>query len=532
MFKVSFDEGRVDAIFAQLDQSHLPGAAAGIAIGGKPVYRKGFGLASMELPYALTPTIRMRIASTTKHFTALAYMLLCEKGKARIDDSIGRFLPDLHPITRDVTARQLMGNTSGLRDSHDICWNFSGTPHVSTSDLMSFYRDIEDINAPPDTTWIYNNGGWSILTAMIERIAGNSLEDVLHESIFAPVGMHGTLLRRFDTDFVPNSATLHMMNARGVYEKAYLGVALAGEGGIVSTIDDMLRWLAHMTEPVVGTAATWQMMISTPQTLVNGTSTGYGLGLIRGRYRGLEILHHAGGVNGGGAQMLKAPGLHLDVAVMVNRHDLFATQLAERVLDACVSDLQPVEMLPATSIVEGVFQSDTTGRVVQLFRSPPSSFVSADHQIVSINGFDIPARVDRNGVLHPMAGFEVFKQAVTLRGGLQKPDSITLSDFGNSDELVPVKRDQAGCAARIGGRFTSLATGTDVTIDNQASASMRTVGRFGSMDFTLDHLAGRIWRARPQRLAPAGGILSFDENLAGFRFFTARTIALPFWRIA
>jgi CubicO group peptidase (beta-lactamase class C family) len=531
MSQVCFDEGRVDAIFARLDQSHLPGAAVGIAVGGKPVYRKGFGLASMELPIALTPTTRMRIASTTKHFTALAYMLLCEKGKASVNDSVGRFLPDLHPVTRDATARQLMGNISGLRDSHDICWNFSGTPHISTSDLMSFYRDIDDVNAPPDAAWIYNNGGWSILTAMIERITGQSLEEVLHDSIFAPVGMHDTLLRRFDTDFVPNSATLHMMNASGGYEKAYLGVALAGEGGIVSTIDDMLRWLAHMGEPVVGTAATWQM-ISTPQTLVNGASTGYGLGLIRGRYRGLEILHHAGGVNGGGAQMLKAPELHLDVAVMVNRHDLFATQLVERVLDACVPDLQPVEVLPASPIVEGLFQSNTTGRVVQLIRSQPSSFVSADHQIVSIDGFDIPATVDGNGVLHPIAGFEVFRQTVTLRGCLQRPDSITLNHFGNNDELAPVRPDEAGSTARIGGRFRSLTTSTEVTIDNKGSPSMRAVGRFGSMDFTLEHLAGRIWRARTQCLAPGGGILSFDEDLAGFRFSTSRTIALPFWRIA
>ena len=95
--RVKFDEEKVDSIFAELDQCHLPGAAVGIAVDGLPVYRKGFGLASMELPVLLSPTIRMRIGSTSKHFTCLAYLLLCEEGRAEIDDPIGKYLPELHP---------------------------------------------------------------------------------------------------------------------------------------------------------------------------------------------------------------------------------------------------------------------------------------------------------------------------------------------------------------------------------------------------------------------------------------------------
>src|ERR1700730_13922699 len=114
---IAFDQTKIDAIFADLDQCHWPGAAVGIAIGGKPVYRRGFGVARMELPGGLSPGIRMRIASTTKHFAALAYMLLCEDGKATIDDPIGKYLPELHPVTHAVTMRQLMGHVGGLRDA-------------------------------------------------------------------------------------------------------------------------------------------------------------------------------------------------------------------------------------------------------------------------------------------------------------------------------------------------------------------------------------------------------------------------------
>src|SRR6266404_604031 len=121
---VEFHERKIDTIFAELDVCHKPGAAVGIAIRGKPVYRKGFGLANMELPVVLSPTIRMRIGSTTKQFAALAYMLLCEEGRAGIEDPIGKYLPELHPVTHDVTLRQLLSHVGGLRDVFDISWQF------------------------------------------------------------------------------------------------------------------------------------------------------------------------------------------------------------------------------------------------------------------------------------------------------------------------------------------------------------------------------------------------------------------------
>ena len=156
---VSFDEKKVDALFAEFDQCQLPGVAVGIALAGKPLYRKGFGLANMELPIVLSPTIRMRIASISKHITALAYLLLCEEGRAAIDDPIGRYLPELHSVARSVTMRQLMGHTSGLHDAFEICHQFSGTKHAVTSEqLLSSYRDLDEVNAEPGTAWIYKIG--------------------------------------------------------------------------------------------------------------------------------------------------------------------------------------------------------------------------------------------------------------------------------------------------------------------------------------------------------------------------------------
>jgi D-aminopeptidase len=323
---VDFDERRIDAIFGEVNQCHLPGVAVGIAIGRTPVYRKGFGLANLELPVVLSPATRMRIFSTTKHFTSLTYLLLCEEGRARIDDTIGQWLPEMHPVMHAITMRQLMGHVSGLRDAHDICWHLGGLgQRMGSGDLLSLYRDIDDTNSTPDTRWSYNNGGYLLLTAVIERILSRSLEEVLQERVFSRIGMHDTVLRRSDFDFVPNSATLHMTDAHGNYDRSYLGTASAGEGGIVSTVDDLLRWLAHMDAPVVGTKTDWELLKS-PLVLNNGTSTRYGLGLLPGRYRGVDTIGHPGGGLGGNAQMIKVPSVGLDIVVLSNRHDVSAIE--------------------------------------------------------------------------------------------------------------------------------------------------------------------------------------------------------------
>lgn len=528
---VTFDERKVDAIFAELNQSQLPGAAVGIAVDGKPVYRKGFGLASMELPVLLSPSIRMRIHSASKHFACLAYMLLCEAGRAGVDDPIEKYIPELHPTAHGVTIRQLMGHIGGLRDAHDINWLFSGAGrHVSSADVLSLYHHIDDVNFAPGTAWCYNNGGYLLLSVAIERISGRSFEEELRASVFEPVGLNDTLVRRWDTDFVPNSATMHT-KAHAGYERSYLGTASAGEGGIVSTVDDMLRWLAHMDAPWVGNAATWTVMKAS-QTLANGTSTGYGLGLYSSLYRGVETIQHAGGGMGSNSQMLKVPAAGLDIAIMVNRDDVSSILLANRVLDVCLLDLEPLGKGSRRSVATGLFRSPTTARVIQLCTSSATSAWSEGQQpLASIDGTDIPIEPD-DDALRPAGAFEFLKLRMTLTGDPSHPDSIRLSDFGNPDELVAVPSVDGTDPHAIMGRYRSERTGTDATIvDNQETPRLTTVGRFGAAEFKLKHLAGGVWRAISKN-PTLGGVLSFDTERIGFRFSSLRTRLLPFRRCA
>lgn len=547
---VAFDEAKVDAIFHELDRGHLPGVAVGVALKGRPLYRKGFGLANQELPVVLSPSMRMRIGSVTKQFAALAYLLLCEEGRAGIDDPIGKYFPEFHSITHQVTARQLMGHTSGLRDVTDLKFRFAGleAPAVSSADLLTLYRTLDDVDAAPGNSWMYNNGGYLILSAIIERITGQPLEAVLKERIFAPVGMHDTVLRRSDTDFLPRSATPHTLVRAGVFEKRYWGVDFSGAGAMVSTVDDLLRWLAHMDAPTVGNRKTWTMM-KAPMKLANGSFTGYGLGLIIGSYRGADTIHHGGGWIGGNAQVLKVPPVGLDVVVIANRSDVFAPVFVNRILDACLPDLDPVEdtfsgpansdafsvlriprsaSVPASveQFATGAFRSPATGHVVQLFEKD-------GRQIVSIDGHDLPYLRATDGTLRPVPIWSFIKRSVTIVGAPTRPESLLLTDFGTRDELFPLPPVAGVKPGAIAGRYRSATTATEAQIRVQeGQAHLETTGRWGSMTYVLECLGESIWRLNSDQSIFLDAVLCFDAEATSFRLSSYVTRSLPFDRVS
>lgn len=529
-----FDEKKIDAIFADLDQCHLPGAAVGVAIGGKPVYRKGFGLASMELPVVLSPTIRMRIGSTSKQFTCFAYLLLCEEGKAGIDDPLGKHFPELHPVTHQVTVRQLMGNTSGLRDAWHLKWQFSGLcgRPVESAELLQLYRDIDDVHFAPGTGWHYNNAGYELLAVAIERITGRSLAEVLRARVFEPIGMYDTMLRRWDSDFVPNSATPHVKNPQGGFERVYWAINPVGAGAIVSTINDMLRWLVHMDAPFIGSAATWAAM-KAPQRLADGTSVPFGLSLLLGQYRGVEAVCASGGWLGANAQMVKVPAAGLDIAVMVNRHDVSGAQLADKILDACLPGLAPAREPFGGPFASGVFRSPTTGRVIHLY-------AKEGQQIALVDGRDFPVSLQDDHVLRPNFWWRSSVQfALTLPGDAEEPASVRFNDFGGIDELVRMQPVVATDVSVIAGRFRSDTTGTEATIcDTPEGPRLITVGTFGSMIYDdLKCLADNIWLVRStnelERWLGGSGILSFGAQGATFSSYgTLGPRGVTFRRVA
>lgn len=524
---VHVNERAIDEKLSWLNRSDAPGVSIGISVAGKPAYRRGFGLASMELPIVLCPHIRMRIYSVTKHFACLAYLLLCEEGKARLDDCIGKYLPQLHRVFRDVKIMHLMSNTSGIPDVSDIRWHLSGTTgDAPLSALLEMYEQLDAVNFTPGTAWCYNNGGFQLLTAAIEKAADESLEDVLRTRIFERAGLYDTFLRRVDSDFAPNSATMHMTATQSGYDRSYLPGELTGEGGLMSSVDDMLRWMAFIDKPTFGEPGTWSLL-KTPQSLSNGGATGYGLGLFVGKFRGVEVISHSGSGLGGSAEMIKLPELGVDLIVLSNTHEVFAWELASEILALCI-DGEGVAKAERLGYSRGTFLSPSSGRVLRLYQEDGK-------QKLSINGgWGYHLEADEDGVLRPAPSLAGYSYSARVVGERDTPAAIQFEEFGRSEHFEAVTPNRNSEATQIAGSYREPTSGTRIAIAAEGGGvRMRCEGRFGSAIYGLESIGANLWQFKPyMSRAYWGGVLACQKDREAFRLLTERTWTLRFQKEA
>ncbi|HEV2676068.1 MAG TPA: serine hydrolase domain-containing protein [Aliidongia sp.] len=349
----------LDALFAKWNRMDEPGLVVGVAHRGAVIYRRGFGMASLESGLVNTPKTRMRIGSTTKHFTCLAALLLAEEGKLDIDAGIRTYIPELPAFDPDPTLRQLMNHTGGLRCFIDLAMYSSGISAIPDGGALDFMVRQHDRNFAPGDEMIYCNGGYFLLSLAIERVSGLSFEAFLKERIFLPLGMTDTVAHSSDLELLSGMATLHNAAADGSFTRGIFPVRIKGEGSIVSTIDDMLGWIRHLraADHRVGGAETWRQMLTRPR-YNSGTESNYCLGLSREFYRGIETIHHAGGVMGGQSQMLTVPDHELDIIIMANRSGTDPSGLALKIIDILLADA----LDPLSAKVEGTVGEAVAGR--------------------------------------------------------------------------------------------------------------------------------------------------------------------------
>jgi CubicO group peptidase (beta-lactamase class C family) len=330
----------LDELFAPWNRSDAPGLAVGIAWQGAPAYRRGFGMASLESAAALTPTTRLRIGSTTKHFTALLALLLAEDGALDLDTAIRSYLPELAGPGGDPTLRELLGHRGGARCYLDLGFIAHGMATPPPGRALAIQARQRARNFAPGEAVMYNNGGYHLVSEAIARAGGAPFNEQLARRLFAPLGMADTLLLESDHIILPRLATLHVPAPGGGWRRGlFPSEEVLGEGGIVSTVDDMLRWAAHLRRrDRFGTPASWAALTE-PGRLADGTAGIYALGLIVDTYRGRPILHHAGGVIGGSSQLLTFPEDGLDIVILANgAPGADPTVLAERVADILLGD--------------------------------------------------------------------------------------------------------------------------------------------------------------------------------------------------
>lgn len=309
---------------AQIDQAltatfpaDAPGAAVIILRAGKPILRKGYGMANLELGVPIAPEMVFRLGSVTKQFTAVAILMLVEMGKIKLDDAITQYLPDYPTHGQTITVEHLLTHTSGIMNFVTLpAWVNVQRNDMTPSELIALFAD-KPLDFPPGTQWAYSNSGYVLLGAIIEKVSGMSYAEFIQQQIFTPLGMtHSTY--DLPERILPGRVAGYTRGTEGFQNAPYLSMSHPyAAGALVSSVDDLAKWDAALySDKLVHQGSLQRAFHSFRLTI--GEDTGYGYGFEVAEYAGHRLLAHAGSIHGFATQTLRLPDDKVYIAILSN----------------------------------------------------------------------------------------------------------------------------------------------------------------------------------------------------------------------
>ena len=331
-------EVAVDEVFAKWTSS-TPGCAVGVAIGGKPVLVKAYGMADLEHDVRNTPETIFESGSVAKQFTALAVQLLAGEGKLSIDDPVRKYIPELPDYKVPLTIRHMLTHTSGLRDWGSVA-GIAGAPRTTRAYTHGHVLDIvsrqRSLNFDPGSKWSYSNTGFNLAAIIVSRVSGMPFSEFSKQRIFGPLGMTHTSWRDDHSRIVKGRAIAYSEQA-GQYHTEMPFENVHGNGGLLTTVGDLLIWNENFVNPKVGTAKALTEMQSVGR-FNDGKPLDYGLGLYVNEYRGVKNVYHSGSTAGYRAHLNRFPESRTSVAVLCNGSNGDASRAANRVSEVFLGD--------------------------------------------------------------------------------------------------------------------------------------------------------------------------------------------------
>ena len=266
---------------------------------GRVRLNKGYGMANYELGVINSAWTRFHIASVTKAFTAAAVLLLDERGKLRLDDSVSTHLPG-YPNGGRIRIEHLLKHTAGIPNlGSGPDWARQERQSHTTEELVALFKDLP-LEFEPGAEMRYSNSNYNLLTLIIEKVSGRSYESFLRQNIWNPLGLRSAVDGSDMARLIPNRATgVEPAGLRDVRLPRYIDwSSRRGSGSLVTTALDLDRFvealfggkllqpgsLAKILAPAEGFAFGWARGERFGRKLMRGSGRSPGYNASIGRY--------------------------------------------------------------------------------------------------------------------------------------------------------------------------------------------------------------------------------------------------------
>ena len=406
-------DSSIDSLFAGYSAA-TPGCAVGIEVAGQPVLERAYGAADLEHGVPNRVDTVFEAGSVTKQFTAASVLLLVQDGRLSLQDSVRKYIPELPEYTGAITIAELLGHTSGLRDwggVEDIAGWPRGDRVYSMDDVLHITALQKALNYKPGSAWSYTNTGYNLLAIIVERVSGKKLPAFSRERIFVPLGMTHTQWRDDFRRIVRDRAIAYSPIAGG-YQQTMPFEDAIGNGGLLTTVGDLLIWNRSLSQGTLGAFVTAELQRRS--VLNDGRAVEYARGLFIERYRGFAEVSHSGATAGYRAWLGRYPDQHLSVALLCNAADARTPTLAHAVADRYLSAApEPAAAARDPSLAKwaGLYADDRAGA--------PLTLTWRHDRVQSDDGATLETA--------PEGGFRLGNRTVTLLPG----DRFQLNQTGD-----------------------------------------------------------------------------------------------------
>lgn len=362
---------RTDALFAEWDKPDSPGCALAVYRDGAILYSRGYGMSDLERRVPITPATVFDIGSTSKQFSAAAILLLQQDGKLTLDDDVRKWVPELPDYGTPITIRHLLHHASGLRDYITLL-SLAGARTDDVTDADDALRILtrqKALNFAPGSEHLYSNSGYFLLSVIVERASGKTLQRFARERIFTPLGMTKTHYLGSYDDIVPDRALGYSPRPGGGLRQDISRWLQVGDGAIFTTVEELLRWDNNFYDPKIGGQAMLDAL-QTPGRLNDGTALTYALGLSVATHRGQRAVSHGGSWGGYRAELLRFPNQRFSVATLCNLGTIDPSALARDVADIYLESVLAPRTAASAESKSPAGQSAAVAPFLGIYRNP------------------------------------------------------------------------------------------------------------------------------------------------------------------
>lgn len=290
---------KLDSLLKRINKRYDFNGAILVAKNNKVVYKNQIGYADFRNKIPLKEESTFQLASVSKQFTAAAIMLLHERNKIKITDTVNTYFPNF-PF-KNVTIKHLLNHTAGLPKYFWVAeheWKEEKAPTnnemmelLESSTVQRFFR--------PGRNFDYSNTGYLVLASIVEKVSGTSFSNFLKENIFDPLDMKNSYVYSFENEAPHNNQLIGYRLYRG-WKHISIGNtvndAVVGDKNVYSTAEDLFKWTYALNSGKLLSKESLNLMYSKGKTIY-GRKVPYGFGFRVDR-RNEKNIYHYGKWNG------------------------------------------------------------------------------------------------------------------------------------------------------------------------------------------------------------------------------------------